>query len=212
MRADPSPAGSRGRFLRALRKLHAWIGLSGAAFGLVFGFTGILLNHRAVMKLEAGRSEDRRVEIELPAPAASPEELAGLLQRQLGWDPARVRARIQAGRPARFQGREVKASDTWTVSYGGHAHSARATYRPGNRTVDLEQKAASFVEALKRMHKAESGDVAWILVTDAFAGSLILLTLSGLLLWTRLAGPRLLAVGLGAGGLAVLVGVASRAW
>ena len=200
------------RVLRTLRKLHAWIGLSGAAFGLLFGFTGILLNHRAVMKLDAGRSEERLVQLELDGPAASPEDLAAALQRRLGWDPARVKARAQAGRPARFQGREVNASDAWLVTYGGHAHSARATYHPGNRTVEVAQRDADFLEALKRMHKAESGQVGWILLADTFAGAMILLTLTGLLLWTRLAGGRLLAVGLGTGGLAALVGVASRAW
>ncbi len=200
------------RFLHTLRKLHAWIGLSGAAFGLLFGVTGILLNHRAVMKLEAGRSEERKVQVMLEGPAASPEALAADLQRHLAWDPSRVRARVQAGRPARFQGREVKASEAWMVTYGGHAHSARATYFPGNLTVEVEQRDASLIEALKRMHKAEAGQVGWILLTDAFAGGLLVLTLSGLLLWTRLAGSRLLALGLASGGLALLLFIASRAW
>ena len=39
--------------------------------------------------------------------------------------------------------------------------------------------------------------VAWILLADTVAGSLIILALSGILLWTRLHGPRLLAAGLG---------------
>ena len=37
--------------------------------------------------------------------------------------------------------------------------------------------------------------VAWILLADTIAGSLIILALSGILLWTRLHGPRLLAAG-----------------
>ncbi len=208
MPALPPPS----RALRWVRKVHAWIGLSGAAFGLLFGSTGILLNHRAVMKVEAGRSEETKVQVELLAPAPSPEALAQALQQQLGWEAGRLRVRPQAGRPVRIQGREVRAAESWMVSYGGHARWARATYFPGNRTVEVEQRRGDLLEALKRLHKAEAGQVGWILLADAFAGALILLTLTGLLLWTRLAGPRLLALGLGLGGLLACLVTASRAW
>jgi hypothetical protein len=207
--AGLSPAS---HLLRWIRKVHAWIGLSGAAFGLLFGVTGILLNHRAVMKVEAGRSEETRVQIELPEPAQNPEALAQTLRQQFGWETDRVRVRQQPGRPARIQGREVKAAETWLVTYGGHAHWARAAYQPGNRTVEVEQRKGDLLEALKRLHKAEAGQVGWILLADAFAGAMILLTLTGLLLWTRMAGPRVLALALGLGGGLALLLTAARAW
>jgi hypothetical protein len=71
-------------FLRALRRFHAWIGVSGAAFGLLFGLTGILQNHRAVMKIDLGQVEESKVQVELAVPAASPDDLAKALQAQLG--------------------------------------------------------------------------------------------------------------------------------
>jgi hypothetical protein len=98
------------------------------------------------------------------------------------------------------------------VLVSGHAHFARATYQPGNRTVDLERSDANFIETLERMHKSEAGQAGWILLVDGFAGALVFLTLSGTLLWTRLAGPRLLSAGLALGGLVTAVLVASRAW
>ena len=48
-------------------------------------------------------------------------------------------------------------------------------------------------------------DAGWILVADTVAGSFILLSLTGVVLWTRLHGRRLLAAGLGLGSL--LLGV-----
>ena len=36
----------RATFVKWLRKVHGWIGLWGAALGLLFGTTGFLLNHR----------------------------------------------------------------------------------------------------------------------------------------------------------------------
>ena len=35
-----------------LRRTHGWIGLWGATLGLLFGFSGIWLDHRAVLPLQ----------------------------------------------------------------------------------------------------------------------------------------------------------------
>ena len=204
----PRPA----RFLRALRKLHAWIGLSGATLGLLFGVTGFLMNHRAVMKLPGGRAEVEKVQLELPEAPASPEALAKDLAGRLGFAPERARWQIQGPKPVRVGGAPVTAAGSWTVNLGTHSRQARATYLPGNRTVEVEQRRSDFLGALQRMHKAEAGHGPWILLADAFAGALAFLTLSGVLLWTRLAGSRLLAVGLAGGGGLLLLAVAAAAW
>ena len=66
---QPPPAPSRcAVFVQWLRKAHGWIGLWGAALGLVFGVTGILLNHRAILKIPAAQSQESTVQIELPNP------------------------------------------------------------------------------------------------------------------------------------------------
>ncbi|WP_257303965.1 PepSY-associated TM helix domain-containing protein [Geothrix campi] len=202
----------RGAFLRHLRRLHAWVGLSGAAFGLLFGLTGFLQNHRAVMKIDAGQVEAHKVQLELDQPPATIEELAGTLATRFGVPMSRIRSRVLPPKPARFGGQEVKAPMQWLVQVTGHAHFARATYLPGNRTVEVERSDANVVETLQRLHKAEAGQAGWILLTDCFAGALVFLALSGTLLWTRLAGPRLLSATLALGGFAVAVLIAARAW
>jgi hypothetical protein len=199
-------------FLRSLRRFHAWVGLSGAAFGLLFGLTGLLQNHRSVMKVDLGNVEERKVQVELAAPAESPEALAQALQTQLGWKPERMKTRVQKPRGAKFQGADVKAAETWMVLYSGHMHSARAAYAPGNKTVELEQQDANLIETLSRLHRADGGQAAWILLTDAVAMGLIFMSLSGTLLWTKLSGPRLLAVGLSLTGMVAALIIASRAW
>jgi len=199
-------------FFRTLRKAHAWVGLMGAAFGLLFGLTGFLMSHRSVMKIEAGQVEEQKVQIELEQPPANIEALANTLAVKFGVPLSRLQWKVQAPRPARFGGQQVTAAPQWIVLVKGHAHFARATYLPGNRTVDLERSDANLIEALERLHKAEAGQVGWILLADGFAGALIFLILSGTLIWTRLAGPRLLSLGLALGGLALILLVASRAW
>jgi len=199
-------------FLRSLRKLHAWVGLAGATLGLLFGITGFLLNHRGVMKIESGQITERKVTVEFPEAPASPEALGRALAERFQVPLSRVKWLTKAGKPGRMGGAAVKTADQWTVAFFGHAHFALATYTPGNRTVELEQKDASFLQALKRLHKGDGGQVGWILLSDAFAGALVFLTLSGILLWTRLSGPKLLAAGLATGGLLTAILVASRSW
>ncbi len=200
------------RILRWIRKLHAWIGLSGAAFGLLFGLTGFLLNHRGMLKIEAGQIQERKIAVELPVIPANPEALARELAARFNVPMARVKWLTKAGKAGRVGGTPLQTAEQWTVAFMGHAHFALATYTPGNHTVELEQKDANFVQALKRLHKGDGGQLGWILVSDTFAGALVFLTLSGLLLWTRLAGPKLLAVGLGVSGLLAGVLVAARGW
>lgn len=206
------PEPRKGAFLRNLRRFHAWVGLTGATFGLMFGLTGFLMSHRSVMKIEAGKVEEHKVQIELERPPATIEELASTLAVKFGVPMSRLRWRVQAPRPARFGGQPVTVAPQWMVLVNGHAHFSRATYLPGNKTVDLERSDANLIETLERMHKSEAGQPGWILLADGFAGALIFLTLSGTLLWTRLAGPRLLSVGLAFGGLLAVMLVASRAW
>lgn len=199
-------------FLRTLRRLHAWIGVSGAAFGLLFGTTGFIMNHRSVMKFEVGHTEERKVHVELAQPPATIEALALELGQRFGYHPSQLKWRVQAPRPARFGGAPVTAAEQWVVMLSGHAHFARASYIPGNRTVEMEQNDSNLLDTLQRMHKSDGSQAGWILLTDSFAGALIFLSLSGVLLWTRLAGPKLLAAGLILGVLSLAVTVASRAW
>jgi hypothetical protein len=213
MNDTPTGPGRRAAFLRTLRRLHAWTGLAGAGLGLLFGVTGFLMNHRAVLKIEAGEITERRVTVELEGPSpASPEALGKHLAARFGIPEARVRTRIQSPRNGKVSGQTVKAAEQWTVAFLGHRRFAQAAYVPGNRSVEVELKEADLLQTLKRLHKNDGGSLAWTLLTDAFSGAMVFLTLSGLLLWTRLAGSKLLAVGLVLASLASAALLAAQAW
>ncbi len=211
-RPAPAPSPRKARFLKTLRKLHAWIGLSGAAFGLLFGFTGILMNHRSVMKIPLAKTTDTKAQVELDRVPDTPEALAADLAARLGFRPDLATVKVQKGKPALMAGAEVRAAEVWTIQFRGHAHHARASFVPGNRTADVEIKDPNAFAVLNRLHKADAEQVGWVLLSDAFVGSFLFLTLSGVLLWTRLAGSKLLAAGLALGGILALVLVAAQAW
>src|SRR5215470_12797641 len=58
------------RMHRLMRQLHLWIGAWGAIAAILFGASGFMQNHRAVMRLPQGDStEVSRVELAVPESA-----------------------------------------------------------------------------------------------------------------------------------------------
>lgn len=208
----PQATPRRAAFLLGLRRWHARVGLAGAAFGVMWGCTGILLNHREVMQIPRGAVDTSELVLTLDTPPATPDALAAELAKRLNFPPAQAAAEVQPARRASFGGTALPAAEVWRVELAGHHRWVAGTYTPGDRSVHLQLRKAGFVETLKRLHKSEAGSPGWILFADGVAGMLLFMSLSGTLLWSRLAGPRLLALALSAGAIALAVAVASRAW
>ena len=210
--ATPTTPSRRAAFLLGLRRWHARVGMAGAAFGLMWGFTGFLLNHRDVMQIPRGRVATEQMVLTLDAPAASPDALAAELAQRLAFPVSQTESEVQPARPVSLGGAALPAAEVWRVGLEGHHRWVLATYTPGDRSVKLQLRTAGFLETLKRLHKSEAGSRGWVLVADAVAGMLLFMSLSGMLLWSRLAGPRLLALALSGGAIATALAVASRAW
>ena len=56
-------------------------------------------------------------------------------------------------------------------------------YWVGNRSVGVRTTDNGFVATLTNLHKGVGMPVPWILLIDTFAGSLIFLSMSGVILW-----------------------------
>lgn len=109
----------RGNFIRTLRNIHGWLGLWGAVLGLLFGVSGFLLNHRAVLKIPAAQMEASEIQLPVSQPTpATAEEFTRFVQQALAIDQAPVKPKPRkpessgaetAGKPgeARFLGKEV---------------------------------------------------------------------------------------------------------
>ncbi|HDX8364664.1 TPA: peptidase, partial [Aeromonas veronii] len=65
-----------------VRRLHAWAGFFTLALMLMYGITGLWLQHRAVLPIPGPHTEKSSEEIVLEAPLASPEQLKSLLQQR----------------------------------------------------------------------------------------------------------------------------------
>jgi len=184
----------RAKMVAWVRKAHGWIGLWGAILGLIFGIAGIWLNHRAVLKLPMSQ-ERANAQLALPDPApASAAEMAAWLQKTLNQRNPPNSMRIELPRPVSWtdkpKEREVAAEaptlvqpEHWIFNFGGPDEIVQADYWRGNRSLGVTTTRSGFVATLSNLHKGTGMPVAWILLVDTLAGSIIFLSISGVALW-----------------------------
>ncbi|HXE22708.1 MAG TPA: PepSY-associated TM helix domain-containing protein [Rhodoferax sp.] len=193
------PQHRRAAFVRWMRKTHGWFGLWGALLGLTFGTSGIWLNHRAVLKLPPMSQQRMNAQLALPDPApATAAEMAVWLQRTLALDRPPNSTRIEPARRVAWAGPDDHAAprdaqptaalqqpERWVFSFGGPHAVVQADYWRGNRSVGVITTSNGLVATLTNMHKGVGMSLGWILLVDTLAGSLIFLSLSGVILWLQ---------------------------
>lgn len=185
-------------FIRWLRKIHLYVGLWGAGLGLMFGATGILMNHRAILKIPVEKTVQRTAQLPLPEPSVqrfdSAEQMAMWLQAELRFTGLQQRVKVDPPKRVVWDDREVEQPARWTFNWQAPHKAVNAEYIVGNRFVKVETQDATPVGTLLRLHTASGVSAVWVLLADTIAGGLIVLCLSGLLLWTRLRPIKLSAV------------------
>ena len=212
MERDLSP--SRHDAVNFLRKTHGWIGLWGATLGLLFGFSGIWLNHRAVLPLQpATDRHNSQLKLADPPPADA-KALAAWVQQSLALPEAASNVRVEKARAAPWA--ETAASgangpmqpEHWTFNFNTPKAQIQAEYWVGNHAVSVRRTDNGIVATLTNLHKGVGMPVAWILLVDTLAGSLILLSLSGLSLWLLTRRKRTLGLAIFGTAFAVTAGLA----
>lgn len=208
MRAKPSQTKSsqakRGAFLRWLRNTHGWVGLWGAGLGLLFGLTGFLLNHKHVMKLPLAPMEKSEAELALPEPhPADADALARWLQTAMAIKQAPFRIATEPAKTITWGGFDVKQPALWKVDFHNPQHSIMAEYWVGNHFVSVKRQESGSLDFITRLHKGLGMGVGWVLLVDSLAGALILLSITGVLLWTKMRKSRVLIATLLGGSIAI---------
>lgn len=195
----------RANFVKWLRRVHGWMGLWGAAFGLMFGVTGILLNHRGPpLQIATGepRSQVLQVPVAQPAPR-SPKDLAQRLGRELHLSGKLGRVRREPAQPVAWGERSVMQPEHWTGSFVGPRASTSFDYWVGNGFVSVKHNDHALLNVFNNLHRSVGMSLAWVLLMDTVAGGMILLALTGVTLWTQLHRNRTLAVVLVGGSITV---------
>jgi uncharacterized protein len=194
--------------MRWLRKMHGWIGLWGAALGLIFGFSGIWLNHRAVLKLPPVLQERSHAQLALPDIApASAKDMAQWLQGALQLKSEANSVRVESARPVGWTEQALMQPERWVINFGGPNEVIQAEYWRGNRSVSVSTTANGLVATLTNLHKGVGMPAAWILLIDTFAGSVMFLSLSGVLLWVQTNRRRAIGASIATTSLVLMLGL-----
>lgn len=210
--SSPPAVPRRVQVLRGLRKAHGWIGLWGAALGLLFGFTGVLLNHRNVLKLPLAQTQESTIQLALPTPQpADAKALARWLQAELRLEREAGRIREEPARSAQWGDDTVTQPARWTIGFVTPASGVQAEYWLGNRYVSVKRSSNNVFATLNNLHKGVGLGIGWVLLVDTLAGSILLLSLTGVVLWTGLNRRRVLGAAIGFGSLALTIGLALSA-
>ena len=175
---------------RWVRQFHLWIGAWGALAAILYGLTGLVMNHRFGDGAwpQGSSSEVGRSVLQLPAEArATAEHLSLWLLEAKQLDATNIRKGAGKGR----------ASDQpikWSLSGGTAGNSWSVDYLPGSESAEFRQSSHSPLAAFNRLHKGVGGGAWWILLADSFAIGMLLLGLSGMWMWARGRSPREMVV------------------
>jgi len=185
-------------FLKWLRKTHGWIGLWGAALGLMFGVTGLLLNHRAILKIPIAQVQETTLQLQLPQPMpGDPDAMTEWLRKELNFDRPPQRARSEPARPVAWGDKTMKQPAHWSFVFATPRTNVSVDYWVGNTFATVKRNDNNMFGMLNNLHKSAGVGVGWILLADTMAGAMILLAVTGVLLWALLNRRRMVGAGIG---------------
>jgi hypothetical protein len=189
-------------FFRWLRRIHLYVGLWGAALGLLFGATGLLMNHRALLKIPVEKAVQKSAQLKLPDGGfADIGAMAGWLQSELQFQGLQGRIRAEPPRTLAWGDRSVEQPERWSFNWQSPHKAVSAEYFVGNCTVKVEMQDMTPLGTLMRLHTATGVSAFWVLLADTIAGGMVLLSVTGLLLWTRLHAMKLVTAAVACGAL-----------
>jgi len=142
--------------------------------------------------------EQSHIEMALPQPLpVDAKALALWLQVQLSIDREASKISIDPEKTVTWADQNLQQPSQWRIDFHSPQQSVTAEYWVGNTYVSIKRQDANAFAFITRLHKGVGMGTAWVLLADTLAGGLVFLSLTGLLLWTKLHGSRLAMAGLG---------------
>lgn len=155
------------------------------------------------MKIPGPAYDNTQWQLSLAQQPADIDALVRQLQQELGISKPPHQKKVEAAGPTPWPG--AMQPERWQIAFAVPKATVNAEYWVGNQSVSIKRMDPNLLAKLNRLHMATGASAAWILLTDTLAGALIALSLTGILLWTKLHGSRLLALGIGGTSLGLLL-------
>ena len=172
-----------------VRRIHAWAGFATLTLMLLYGLTGLWLQHRAVLPLPGPHTAKSSEEIVLSTPLASPDELKALLQQRYADMFEEGRPQITPPQTLPTPSGALTLPARWELRGVTLSESVAASYVEGTLLVQTELQRANVAASLNRLHRGMGTGLAWQLFGDLAALAMLLLALTSLLMWNKLHGP-----------------------
>lgn len=190
--------------LKWLKRVHAWTGLWGALLFLGLGGSGFLLNHRSLLKIDTGiPRETSKLDVAVAAGRINDNAaLDAWAKATLGLSGEGRTPPAVAPGPVTILGRRLPQAERLTRVFMLVDGRVTVSAVPGSTAVTVTRDGIGVLSILKNLHKGTGLGVVWVLLVDTIAGALVTMSVTGMLLWSRLHGRRLTALALIAGSLA----------
>lgn len=201
------PAMAGGKSLQWLRRIHAWVGLWGALLGVMFAVTGLSLLHLdGFTKGWAIRTNSPELRAMRETVASDLPGFADQMRRELGQAAPATEMRSYEPKLHIWGSQQAHEPLHWKVTFREGFKRERITvdWWAGSSDVLVTTESINMLALLERLHMNSAGlGRGWLVLASAIAGAVILQAITGVLLWTKLHGTRVLAV--------ILIGAATCA-
>ncbi|MGP1716778.1 MAG: PepSY-associated TM helix domain-containing protein [Methylophilus sp.] len=177
---------------------------------MLFGVTGIIHNHRTVLKIELEQPASNQIQMVVPEAAMkNPKAMGAWLRNELSMD-REPRVKKDKAETVAWHGQDVKQPEHWDIRFVAPQYKVVADYWVGANIVTIKRTDETWVGALNNFHRANGAGVGWVLLADSIGGSMILLSLTGILLWTELNRRKTVGALIFLSSVAAIIGIAMQ--
>lgn len=161
----------RGANGKLVRRLHVWTSMVSLVVMLLFGATGILLNH-----------EDWTFGVQ-PTRASASGTLPANLKQGTGWDTLAVSRQIasDASLKGNVSGNGTSGNQLW-ITWAAPGYTARATVDVTSGVWKTTSDSQGVIGALDDVHRAKNTGTTWRVVNDLAGALLVFIGITGLLI------------------------------
>jgi len=161
------------------------------------------------MKIPAAQVQEATLQLPLPDPIpADANAMAEWLQRELRLDRPAARVRSEPPRPVAWNDKTLTQPARWSAMFNSPRMNVQAEYWVGNGFVTVKRGENNVFGILSNLHKSTGVGVGWILLADTLGGCLIVLSLTGALLWALINRRRMIGLGIAAASLVCMIALA----
>jgi hypothetical protein len=161
------------RLLRWTRTFHIYLAMLGLLLLLFFAATGFMLNHPEWFGLVEGRR--RTAEGRLPTAILAPVDKLAVVER----------LRSEFGATGAMDSFEVE-EESLRVVFKGPGRQTEATIQRADGQAEVTHESYGLAGLLTDLHRGKATGGSWALIIDAACVLLMLISTTGLILWTSL--------------------------